>query len=198
MKEFWNSRFEETDTFYGQVPNDFFKDFIDRMPVGRVLLPGEGEGRNAIYAASRGWGVEAFDWSEAARAAAAENAETAGVMLHYELKEIAAYKPLKKYDLVALVYVHLPEAERKEFHKKLVQSLEPGGYIIMEAFAKNQPGNIVAGPGDPSLYYSAADIEKDFAELNISLCDEEILQLNEGELHNSQARVIHFVGRRPY
>ncbi|HWB28141.1 MAG TPA: methyltransferase domain-containing protein [Chitinophagaceae bacterium] len=198
MKEFWNSRYEESGTFYGEQPNSFFKEFIDRMPTGRLLLPGEGEGRNAIYAAANGWGVEAFDWSESARAAAAENAEIAGVMLHYELKDIADYRPVKRYDVIALIYVHLPAALRRQFHAKLVEALEPGGYVIMEAFSKNQVENIAAGPEDKALYYTAADIEKDFAGLDISLCDGEEIALAEGALHNRRANVIHFIGRKPY
>lgn len=198
MREFWNSRYTANDTFYGEAPNQFFKEFIDRFPPGRILLPGEGEGRNAIYAAANGWGVEAFDFSEAARASAADKAERAGIMLHYEIKDIADYKPVKLYDVIALIYVHLPAAIREPFHKRLVESLEPGGYIIMEAFSKKQAGNLTGGPTDTSLLYSAAEIEKDFSALDISLCDEEDIELAEGELHSGKATIIHFIGRKPY
>lgn len=198
MKAFWNNRFEECDTFYGEQPNQFFKDFIDSLPIGRLLLPGEGEGRNAIYAASNGWGVEAFDWSEAARNSAADKAEDAGIMLHYELKDIADYKPLKLYDVIALIYVHLPAALRANFHRKLIDSLEPGGYLIMEAFSKNQPEEIAGGPEGPAMFYTLEDIEKDFAGLEFYLCVEEKMPLSEGQLHSGTTNVIHFIARKPY
>ena len=198
MKTFWDNRFEECDTFYGEAPNQFLKEFIDTMPAGRLLLPGEGEGRNAIYAARNGWAGEAFDWSEAARNSAADKAEDAGIMLHYELKDIADYKPLKQYDVIALIYVHLPAPLRAHFHAQLVDSLEPGGYLIMEAFSKNQQEEITGGPENAALLYRREDIEKDFAGLELYLCDEEKMPLSEGELHNGTANIIHFIARKPY
>lgn len=197
MKTFWDNRYTAHDTFYGELPNQFFKQFIDGQPAGRILLPGEGEGRNAIYAAKNGWGVEAFDFSEVARSNAAENAEIAGVMLHYELKDIADYKARKLYDVIALVYVHLPEALRKSFHRELFNSLKPGGYIIIEAFSRKQLYNLCGGPEDVSLLYSAGELLKDFSGLNVLLCEEKEIVLEEGEVHNGLASVVQFTGQKP-
>lgn len=63
LNEFWNNRYETHNSVYGDEPNDFFKSFIDTCRPGSVLLPAEGEGRNAIYAAKKGWQVDAFDFS---------------------------------------------------------------------------------------------------------------------------------------
>ncbi len=39
-------------TYMAIKPNHFFKEQIDKISVpGKLLLPGEGEGRNAVYAA---------------------------------------------------------------------------------------------------------------------------------------------------
>lgn len=67
MNEFWETRYKSPTYAYGTKPNEFFKESIDKLNPGRVLLPAEGEGRNAVYAAQRGWSAEAFDFSEAAR-----------------------------------------------------------------------------------------------------------------------------------
>ena len=64
---FWDKRYEENTTVYGEAPNVFFKSFIDTHKPGSLLLPAEGEGRNAIYAASKGWEVDAFDFSKVAK-----------------------------------------------------------------------------------------------------------------------------------
>ncbi len=159
-------------------------------------MPGEGEGRNGIYAAKNGWGVEAFDFSETARANAAEKAEIAGVMLHYELKDIADYKPTKLYDVVALVYVHLPEGHRQLFHKQLIASIEPGGYIVMEAFSNHQANQVSGGPEDGSLLYAVEDIENDFEELEIMLCEETDIELWEGDGNKGHANVVQFIGKK--
>ncbi|WP_339647854.1 class I SAM-dependent methyltransferase [Salegentibacter sp. UBA1130] len=52
MKNFWNERYADEDYVYGKTPNEYFKEKIDEMPPGKILLPAEGEGRNAVYAAS--------------------------------------------------------------------------------------------------------------------------------------------------
>lgn len=198
MKQFWNERYAVNENVYGEAPNDFFKTFIDAQPAGRLLLPAEGEGRNAIYAAMNGWAVEAFDFSEEARNAAAEKAEIAGVMLHYELKEIETYQPLKTYDVIALIFVHQPAAIRTAFHEKLIASLQPGGYLIMECFSKNQINYNSGGPKDIERLYSAVEISKDFGVLEITTCIEEEIALAEGDLHRGKASVVHFIGRKPF
>jgi len=198
MKQFWNERYAANESFYGEAPNHFFKTFIDGQPVGRLLLPAEGEGRNAIYAAMNGWAVEAFDFSEEARNSAAERAEINGVMLHYELKAIEDYRPLRKYSVIALIFVHQPEEIRMPFHKKLVESLEPGGHLIMECFSKNQINNNSGGPKDISRLYSLDEIKHDFGGLEPIMCEEEQVELSEGDWHKGKAEVIHYIGRKPF
>jgi hypothetical protein len=38
---------------YGTTPNEFFKQQLDLLEPGNILLPADGEGRNAVYAASQ-------------------------------------------------------------------------------------------------------------------------------------------------
>ena len=66
MKEFWNARYNTESYAYGKNPNQYFKDQIGLLPPGKILLAAEGEGRNAVYAASLGWDVFAYDFSEKA------------------------------------------------------------------------------------------------------------------------------------
>lgn len=82
--EFWNKRYETNDTVYGIEPNEYFKSFIDSHKPGSILLPAEGEGRNAIYAAKRGWKVDAFDFSAVAQQKALLRAKQEKV--HIELR----------------------------------------------------------------------------------------------------------------
>ena len=61
---FWDERYSSKEYVYGVEPNQFFKQVLDKIPIpGKLLLPGEGEGRNAVYAAKMGWHVDAFDQS---------------------------------------------------------------------------------------------------------------------------------------
>ena len=64
MKEFWNNIYKKKEYAYGKEPNKYFKKEIDKINPGKILLAAEGEGRNAVYAASIGWEVYAYDFSE--------------------------------------------------------------------------------------------------------------------------------------
>lgn len=65
MSQFWNERYSQAEYVYGETPNVFFAAQLDKLSAGTIILPCEGEGRNAVYAASQGWEVKAFDASEA-------------------------------------------------------------------------------------------------------------------------------------
>ena len=65
--DFWNERYAQKEFVYGTQPNTFFKEQLDKLDTGNILLPAEGEGRNAVFAASQGWDVLAFDISESGK-----------------------------------------------------------------------------------------------------------------------------------
>ena len=60
----WDTRYASEGYAYGIAPNEFFKNSVATYkPSGKMLLPAEGEGRNAVYAAKEGLEVTAFDIS---------------------------------------------------------------------------------------------------------------------------------------
>ena len=93
MKQFWDQRYAENETVYGFTPNQFFKQFIDGRKPGSILLPAEGEGRNAVFAARLGWEVDAFDSSSVARKKALDFAAKENVTkLYARWEELEAVK----------------------------------------------------------------------------------------------------------
>lgn len=48
---------------YMENPNAFFAEQLESLTIGNILFPCEGEGRNAVYASSKGWNTVAFDGS---------------------------------------------------------------------------------------------------------------------------------------
>ncbi|WP_079512862.1 hypothetical protein [Maribacter arcticus] len=54
MKAFWNNRYDEEAYAYGLSPNIFFKEQLDLLPIGSILLPSEGLVRNDIFALNEG------------------------------------------------------------------------------------------------------------------------------------------------
>jgi len=196
MKEFWNARYEVNETVYGWEPNRFFKHFIDTHKPGSILLPAEGEGRNAIYAASKGWQVDAFDYSEVARAKALKRAIEKGEKINYDIKSIQDFKAGKLYDAVGLIYVHMPAEIRRPFHLQVTKSLQSGGYLILEAFAKEQLQFSSGGPRDAAMLYDAPSICNDFELLHMLSCGQKEIIQKEGEFHKGKAAVLQMIGQK--
>ena len=70
MSFMWDKRYGTEDYAYGKEANAFFSTQLDGTGPGLMLLPGEGEGRNAVYASRKGWVVDAFDQSSVGQAKA--------------------------------------------------------------------------------------------------------------------------------
>lgn len=194
MKEFWNTRYKEPEFAYGTRPNEFFQETIDPLPVGKILLPAEGEGRNAVYAARKGWKVTAFDYSIQAMLKTFQLAERYDVTLQYSVKDIQHFVPEKEvYDAVGLFYAHFPAELRPAFHQKLCQTLKPAGYIILEAFHKNQKYYTSGGPKEESMLFSIEDLQKDFQTLTILRLEDKVIELDEGLYHQGKGHVVRMI-----
>lgn len=196
MQQFWDQRYAENETVYGYEPTKFFKLFIDLHQPGSILLPAEGEGRNAVYAASKGWQVDAFDFSEVAQKKALGFAKSENIRINYDLKNIATFKTEKLYDAVGLIYVHLPVELRKKFHQEIYNSIKTGGFLVLEAFAKEQGQFESGGPRDPELLYDALSLCSDFPFLHLLSCEQKEIILNEGDYHKGKAAVLRIIGQR--
>lgn len=197
MQAFWNARYTEPDFAYGTQPNVFFRETIDQLPVGTLLLPAEGEGRNAVYAAQQGWNVTAFDFSVEARNRALKLAQERGVTIDYQLRQSQDFDPTGlAFDAIGLCYAHLPAALRADFHLKLAKALAPSGRIILEAFHKNQRQYTSGGPKDETMLFSVEELQKEFADLKIVLLEDCIVELDEGIYHQGKAHVVRMIAVR--
>ncbi len=197
MKSFWEERYSREEFAYGTLPNKFFKEQIDKIKPGKLLLIGEGEGRNAVYAAKLGWVVDALDFSEEAKKKALRLAEINNVFINYDVENLDNFVPQKDfYDAAGLIFIHLENQLRDKVHTKCIESLKPGGKIILEAFEKEQFGRKSGGPQNPNLLYTLEDIKTNFSVLRTELLIKDIKNLDEGEFHSGEAAVIQYVGIR--
>jgi cyclopropane fatty-acyl-phospholipid synthase-like methyltransferase len=195
MRDFWNDRYRSKVFAYGTMPNEFFASELKKLTPGKILLPAEGEGRNAIFAAQMGWDVVAFDFSESARDKALQLAQKNGVSVDYRIASYDDFVGDKlSFDCLALIYAHMPEGKRPNYHKKLISLLKPGGNIILEAYSKNQINNNTGGPKDLSFLFSKTDLENDFSDLRYLHVTEKQTILNEGEFHSGLSDVIQVLG----
>jgi hypothetical protein len=196
--DFWNDRYSSDEYVYGTEPNQFFKEQIQKINAsGRLLLPGEGEGRNAVFAAKLGWNVDAFDQSSVAKMKAETLAKLNNVKINYSNVDLGKFVPQKNfYDCAAIIFVHLPPEIRSGFHSKIVESLKPNGKIILELFSKNQFGKESGGPQNLNMLSTIEEIKNDFKGLKTIVLSEENINLEEGAKHSGEASVIRYLGQK--
>jgi SAM-dependent methyltransferase len=196
-KDRWNERYSTGEFIYGKEPNRFFAEELKKLIPGKILLLGEGEGRNAVYAATLGWNVDAVDQSEMGRKKAMLLSSERKVEINYIVEDISSYMPKQNhYDAAAFIFVHLEEKLRSTVFKNTVNSLKRGGKIIFEAFEKDQLKYNSGGPKDEGLLYSLEDIAEKFIDLEFEKFSKENVNLDEGQLHQGEASVIRFVGEK--
>ena len=195
--EFWNEKFSTDEYIYGKEPNKFFKEQIDKLKPGRLLLLGEGEGRNSVYAAIKGWEVDAVDFSQIAKKKALKLSKKNNVKINYTISNLADFIPTENfYTAVGLVFIHLKPESRRIVHKRIINALKKNGHIILEAFEKEQLGKDSGGPQNLDMLYSKEELEYDFKDLRIHLLEKETVFLDEGDKHKGNASVIKFVGEK--
>ncbi len=195
MDKFWDERYSQEEYVYGIQPNSFFKEQLDKLSPGKLLLLGEGEGRNSVYAAKNGWKVDAVDFSEEGKKKALRLAEKNHVSINYLVKRFEDFIPEKSYyDVVGIIFIHLDSKLSRFVHSYALDSLKPGGKIILEVFEKEQLGKTSGGPQDISKLYTLDDIKTNFAELFPEILQKETEILSEGGFHSGEGVVIKFVG----
>lgn len=194
-KDFWDSRYSEQQFVYGTEPNAFLKEQIDKLKPGKALFLGEGEGRNAVYAATVGWQVDAVDFSSSAKVKALKLSEEKMVNINYEVCDLNEYQFKENYyDLVVMIFLHLPIELREKVFYNSIRSLKENGRIIIEVFSKQQINNTSGGPRSIDLLYSGKEILDLVKGLNIELIETKIINLEEGQYHKGKADVVRYVG----
>lgn len=193
MKEEWNSRYDCKEYRYGTEPNSFFRDQITGSGPGSLLLPAEGEGRNAVFAAQLGWDVTAFDFSSVARDKALSLAKERGVAIKYQTISAEDFCSEELFDAIALIFTHFPLSIRDAFLPKLPLLLKPGGKIIAEVYSKKQLANGTGGPKADHMLYSKDQFLAYFPQMEVIRAEEWHGHISEGDLHSGKSDTLRFV-----
>lgn len=203
IKELWNNRYADEDYAYGTEPNQFFQEILDKYSFeGKILLPAEGEGRNAIYAAKKGLEVFAFDISIEGKNKALKLAKKESVEINYEVGEFFDLQLIKKkFDVVALIFAHFPPNILTKYHNKIAELIKPNGFLILEGFSKNhivlqKENPKIGGPKNIDMLFSVDSIKKEFPNFGTILLEEKEVELKEGKFHSGRSKVIRFIGRK--
>jgi len=128
--EMWNRNLTAEKPSFNTEPNAFLVAMTKGRKPGSALDVGMGQGRNAIYLAKQGWDVTGFDPADRALARAQELAAQQGVKIKTVLSTSETFDFGKgKWDLILISY-----AGGRDVKKQVIDSLKPGGLVILEGF----------------------------------------------------------------
>lgn len=195
----WNDKFSRDGYLYGIQPNRFLAHRIDELPAGStILFLGEGEGRNACYAASKGHHATALDASEVGLEKAQRLAHEQGVdiwTIHTDLEE---WNADNDYDAVMASFLHLKEPLRGQAFRSALKALRPSGEFVAEFFSVKQLPRESGGPKDQDLLYTLESLRDIFSVegYEIVRLEEVTDHLDEGSGHQGEADLIRIVVRK--
>ncbi|HCW07447.1 MAG TPA: SAM-dependent methyltransferase, partial [Cytophagales bacterium] len=90
--ERWDKRYRATEYAFGTQPNRYLEEQLRKFKPGTILFAAEGEGRNAVFAATQGWNAFAFDISSEGKKKAEQLAQKNKVHVDYQVGELPRLK----------------------------------------------------------------------------------------------------------
>lgn len=196
---FWDARYAGTGYLYGTDPNAWLAAEAHRLrPGGRVLAVADGEGRNGVWLARRGFAVTSVDVSAQGLAKARALAARQGVPLATVQADLRDWDwPVAAFDGVVAIFAHFPRPVRALLHRRMLEALVPGGLLLLEAYSPYQHLYRTGGPQDLDLLYSAFRLREDLAGAELLLLEEVETEIAEGTGHRGRSAVVRCVARRP-
>lgn len=165
----WDERHRAGD-FEGEGPNPTLVLGVSALPRGRALELGCGSGTNAVWLAAQGWQTTAVDWSRVGLENGRARADEAGVSVEWLEQNLYEWTPpVRAFDLVALVYLHLPRFERLPVYRSAAAAVAPGGRLIVVGHNPLNATEGIGGPPDTTRLFTADEIAAD-----LLVCDPDL------------------------
>lgn len=194
----WDTRYDTEDYVYGTEPNDFLRENVNRLKPGRALCLADGEGRNGVFLAEKGFEVTSVDVSGIGLRKARALARERGVDLETVRADLGDFDPGQDaWDSVVSIFCHLLPEIRATLHARVVAALVPGGTFLLEAYT---PAQLEMGTGGPPTAERMVTLETLRGELDGLVfehaveCSREVL---EGLGHTGWAEVVQVLARKP-
>lgn len=191
----WDERYNTEDYVYGTAANDFLVSVVDHIPRGRVLCLAEGEGRNAVFLAEKGYAVTAVDFSAVGLQKAHRLAAERGVSIETccaDLREFVISP--NQWQGIVSIFAHVPPEVRVPLHRAVVAGLGKGGVFVLEAYTPQQLQYKTGGPPVAELMMSLADLQTELAGLKWVIAQEKTRLIQEGTLHRGMSAVVQLLG----
>lgn len=165
----WDERHSAGD-FEGGGPNPSLVAAVEGLRSGTALELACGSGTNAVWLAGQGWRVTAVDWSPVGLAAGREKARAAGVEVDWLERDLFAWSPPERaFDLVVLVYLHLPREERGPVYARAAAAVAPEGRMVVVGHDRLNATEGEGGPPDAARLFTAEEIGRELLSADAEL-----------------------------
>ena len=112
--------------------------------------------------------MTAVDFSGVAIERARRSAAAAGVNVHWVHADLLEWQPPRgAFDLVTLVYLHLPMNERHAIYAAAANAVAPGGRLIVVGHDRSNLTGGTGGPQDPAVLFTAGEIAAELVGFEI-------------------------------
>jgi 2-polyprenyl-3-methyl-5-hydroxy-6-metoxy-1,4-benzoquinol methylase len=181
-REDWNRRYGEIESLWSLTPNRFLVAEAADLRPGRALDLACGEGRNAIWLAEQGWQVTAVDYSDVAIEKARRRAADEDVKVDFHVRDLLAFKPEHRaYELVVVLYLQLPAAERRHVLAMAADAVAHGGTLLLVGHDQLNATEGVGGPSDPDVLYTPDDIVAELPGLEIEKAERVLRDVDDSD-----------------
>lgn len=158
-REGWNRKYSDKELLWTAEPNRFLVAQVGGLAPGRALDLAAGEGRNAVWLAERGWSVDAVDFADVGLAKGRRLAGQRGVDVHWIQADLDGYVPQSRgYDLVIVLYLHLPWERLRPVLRHAAMAVAPGGTFLLVGHDRTNLEHGHGGPQSRQLLYAAEDV----------------------------------------
>ncbi len=194
----WDDRFSIDDYLFGKEPAKALLKLENYLvPNGETFVVADGEGRNSVYLASKGYKVTASDSSKVANEKAQELALSRSVKVNYRVEDFFDIDwSEKQYDnVVGICFQFVPPQKINEALLGLRAATKKGGILLIHGYTPDQIELGTGGPKDVSLMYTKKTFTNVFKDDEIIVNEEYRANLSEGVGHNGTSAMIDFVAR---
>jgi len=168
QREDWDRKYAAQVRLWSDRPNRTVVAELSGLAPGRALDLACGEGRHAVMLAGLGWDVTGVDFSEIAIAKARARSVEEELDIQFVCADLLRYDPEPAaFDLVLVVYLQIPSAERRLVLAEAASALARGGSLVLLGHDLTNLAEGVGGPSDPEVLYTPDDIAAELPDLEI-------------------------------
>ena len=194
----WDERYSIDEYLFGKEPAQaLLRNEEHLVSGGTTLVIADGEGRNSVYLAKKGFKVTATDNSIVANRKAKSLAVIENVQVDYRLEDFFDINwSEKNYDnVIGICFQFVPHHLIDNVLMDLRSATKKGGTLLIHGYTPTQLKYGTGGPNDKSLMYTKDTFTNLFHESEIFKLEEHEAIINEGIGHSGRSAMIDFIAK---